>query len=85
MTGLLPTILYAAVGGAMCGGILTMIVMHHMRRRGLFGPTTCVTDWCSAFRSEDCSDGRCRHHCKLYCQCETAEPLVQEARKASRR
>lgn len=24
---------------------------------------------CGCFRDPLCSDGRCRHHCKLYCKC----------------
>ena len=30
----------------------------------------CVGDLCDAFRYAECSDGRCRYHCKLFCQCD---------------
>lgn len=32
-------------------------------------PVGCVEGACHAFRSSVCSDGRCRYHCRLNCQC----------------
>jgi len=29
----------------------------------------CLNGSCYALRSTACSDGRCRHHCRLYCHC----------------
>lgn len=33
-------------------------------------PTCTDSDYCHAFRSATCKDGRCRHHCRMYCECE---------------
>jgi hypothetical protein len=29
----------------------------------------CVESYCGAFRYPRCSDGRCRHHCQIHCEC----------------
>lgn len=36
---------------------------------GISSVQKCTGSHCEAFRSSGCSDGRCRYHCRLNCQC----------------
>ncbi len=42
-------------------------------------PILCTDEICEAFRSDACSDGRCRYHCQLYCKCESSVEAVTSA------
>ena len=32
-------------------------------------PAACLDGGCKALRSPACSDGRCRYHCRMNCEC----------------
>ena len=49
-----------------------------LQKNNKIGEKTCLSGYggmCPALRSSLCSDGRCRHHCHLYCNCEATRKL----------
>ncbi len=83
-----------ALGSGLAGGIAggVLVTLASRRRNASSQPPElpprprCIHSDCRAFGSPDCSDGRCRHHCKDFCECETdkppVDPLTAEAQKA---